>query len=97
MNKFLNSKGFDVLLERFSNRNEWVSFETITNYLYGLGSLYPLYYRYYAHEFIPRLWEIITDYMIESPDTIVRTFDKEKCDVVFHVFDNLLKRVYSVG
>ena len=45
MNKFLNSKGFDVLLERFSNRNEWVSFETITNYLYGLGRVLKDEYR----------------------------------------------------
>lgn len=64
MNKFLNSKGFDALLERFSNRKEWVSFEIITNYLYGLGSLYPLYYRYFAYEFIPKLWETVTDYII---------------------------------
>ena len=83
MNKFLNSKGFDLLLERFSNRKEWVSFEIMINYLYALGSLYPLYYRYFAYEFIPKLWEVVTNYIIESPDTILRTFDKEKCDVVF--------------
>ncbi len=66
MNNFLNAGGFDNLLARIKDRTNWMPFEILINYVYGLGNIYVMFYRVYAYEYIPSLWEATRYYILDA-------------------------------
>ena len=55
INKFGRVGGFDKILKRIENREQWIPFELLSLYMQALSHVVPLLHRDFCYKFIPKL------------------------------------------
>lgn len=96
VNKFGEMGGFDKIYERITNVKNWAPIETVSLLVSIVGNLNSILHREFAFDFVPRLKDAVWANLLNSPDSNIRNFNKEKIDSVVQGFESLLKRVYSL-
>jgi len=95
VNEFGALGGFQMIIDRIQDTNNWAPIEIVTLYLTIIGNISNLLHREFAHEYIPGLRRAVWKNLLQSPDSNIRNFTKEKLDDIISAFETLLKRVYQ--
>ena len=96
VNQFGAMDGFEKILQRITTTQNWAPIETVSLLSTIVGYLHSVLHRDFAFEYIPRLKEAVWNNLINSPDSNIRNFTKDKIEGIVQAFDALLKRVYSL-
>lgn len=96
INRFGEAGGFDKILERINNQENWAPVEIVSLMVTLIGNISGTLHKDFANEYIPRLQEAVWRNLLKSPDSNIRNFTKERIDNIIQAFDLLLKRVYSL-
>jgi len=96
VNNFGQMKGFDKILERINDTDNWAPIEVVSIMVTLIGNLHSVLHRDFALEYIPKLKEAVWRNLLKSPESNIRNFTKERIDNIIQAFDALLKRVYSL-
>lgn len=96
VNKFGEQGGFDKILQRISDIERWAPIEVVSIMMTILENLNSVLHRDFVYEYVPRLKEAVWRNLLESPESNIRNFTKERIDSILNAFDILLKRAYSL-
>jgi len=96
VNRFGEEGGFDKILQRISDIENWAPIEIVSLMVTLVGELHSVLHRDFALNYIVRLKEAVWNNLLKSPDGNIRNFTKERIDNILKAFDDLLKRVYSL-
>jgi len=95
VNDFGELGGFKMILDRIQDTENWAPIEVVTFYLAIIGNISNLLHREFANEYIPVLRKAVWKNLLQSPDSNIRNFTKEKLDDIVSAFETLLKRIYK--
>ena len=96
VNNFGKSGGFDKIYHRIADRSNWAPIDVVSLLVTVLGNIHTILHHDFCYEYIPKFKEAIWKNILESPDSNIRNFTKEKIDNIVAAFDGLLKRVFSI-
>lgn len=97
INKFGELGGFDKILHRIQNTENWAPIEVVTLLLSVVGQISLLLHKDFANEYIPTLKQAVWNNIVKSPESNIRNFTKERLDEIIEACETLFKRVYSIN
>ena len=97
INKFGEKKGFDLIMEKIKDEKNWCSIDFVTNIINAFGNFHGLFFRSFALEYINKFKDACFRNILESPESNLRNFSKEKIDSIFQSLGKLIKRSNSLG
>lgn len=97
INTFFECQGFDALVERAKNGENWMSQDNLQNYMNAMGNISGLLSRQFCMEFLEELCGAVEAYLLTCPEKIIRKLDKEIVEQIINALDLLLKRYLSMG
>lgn len=86
-----------MILERIKDTQNWAPIELVSLLLTVLGQISALLHREFVQEYIPALKETVWKNILQSPDSNIRNFTKERLDDILQALDCLFKRVYPAS
>ena len=89
--------GFDRILKRIENKENWLPFDQLSMYLQALGKVSLCLHRKFCLKFIPQLKEAVWHNLLHTPIGNLRNFTKKEFIKIKENLAKLLKRVYSIG
>lgn len=87
---------FDLVLQILNNRETWASFDTAYSLTHLVGKIYALFHKRYAMSYVQKFIDAIFGYMLNSPQSYIRDFNKEKVDQMTGLLESLLKRIWTI-
>lgn len=90
INHMHNKKFFDLVLDRL---NPDTPLEVTIEMIGIIAALGRLFHRRFAHLYLPLLTDRITKYLLNSSEANIRSFTKEKLDMVFVSLDEFNCRI----
>jgi len=97
INRFGELGGFDKILHRIQNTENWAPIEVVTLLLSVVGQISLLLHKDFANEYIPALKQAVWNNIVKSPESNIRNFTKERLDEIIEACETLFKRVYSIN
>ena len=97
INKFGELGGFDLILNRIKNTENWAPIEVVTLLVSVVGNISLLLHKDFADEYIPSLKSAVWNNIVKSPESNIRNFTKERLDEIIEACETLFKRLYSIN
>jgi hypothetical protein len=69
--------GFETILERINNKENWLHFDNLALYINVLGLIQPFFKKSFCYEWVPKLKQAVWDNLLQSPITNIRNFKKK--------------------
>lgn len=97
INRFGFMGGFELILNRISNKDNWLPFDNLAFYIQILSYISPFLRKSFCYKWIPLLKEAVWENLLKSPISNIRNFKKKSFQTIKEGLGHLLKRVYSIG
>ncbi len=97
VNKFGQNKGFDRMLKRMKDRENWLGIEMVQRYLKFMGNLHAVFYKEFALEFLPKFISATLANIMKSPEWNLKKFTKQLIANISDQLELLAKRCMSLG
>jgi ubiquitin carboxyl-terminal hydrolase 34 len=96
LNRFGKAGGFEWILEKFDINKEICTFEVFFSLISFVGRSYGYYHKRFAMEYVPKLKQLFISYFLDSPQTLIREFNKEKIAIMSNIMEFVLKRLHTI-
>ena len=97
INNFGELGGFQKILDRIQHTENWAPIELVSPLIGVIGNMSPLLHKEFAYEYLPKLKEAIWKNLLQSPESNIRNFTKDRLEDILQGLDVILKRVYTVA
>ena len=93
---FGENGGFDLFLERMSDKQKWCPIDQLHNMLVTIGQMHEMLHRRFAVAYAPRLTDAVVFNLMNSPDNNLRNFSTQRIQESLQALGLVAKRYYSL-
>mmetsp|Transcript_7871 Transcript_7871/g.15214 ORF Transcript_7871/g.15214 Transcript_7871/m.15214 type:complete len:2832 (+) Transcript_7871:1305-9800(+) len=94
LNNFGLEGGYKFILDRI--RDPATTFEQIFSLVKLVGRQYSILHAQFAKNYVLELKDAVFSYFLNAPEALVRTWSKDKLEVIYDCLSRLLKRAYTI-